>query len=544
LGSYFPKSKTQKKGKPPDFSQTLALSMSNLIEPCVGIQDLILMLDRSSIPLHFLFLALAAAAWTQPAFTSEHRYPSLRSIEISTDPLGPIPTYKTTITIRKVGGIFRRSGKTMENLGSRTVTIIFDQEEPAPPSPGLNQKTVHLIANATVPAHQVEALVRAMREPALSAPTLENLGITAQWLALHAEAQIGHTGALGEVNTSAQQDFFRKSYSDPVLIQKLLPNVVNARWTDDAPGVNVVVSFSDGSKIIATTNAQPAFMLPWSIEKNGHTDHTYNAHISQAVASLLPKEDIYNRRRLAGDDLDNQLRRAVEPTIKSQWQLIGAEARTGFALAQIRKKYIVRRAEVSDHHGLAYGVAWKDNIPRQDNLQADVRLPSFPINLVVATAFPIRDGEAQGIDYFLQHAGEYERLVLTNPWLMRSLLAHRDLGAWLHFGEDASLSEKALKIFTADMHELGKDNLATHVAAHRKEVALLNYYGNQLILFPDHHAIIWRWGPYRDLFQWPASSIHTERCTEYSTSTEGCAGVIIDADGSLRKYSSLFPFNQ
>ena len=49
---------------------------------------------------------------------------------------------------------------------------------------------------------------------------------------------------------------------------------------------------------------------------------------------------------------------------------------------------------------------------------------------------------------------------------------------------------------------------------------LLNYYGNYLIIFPDHHAIIWRWGKYRDLFSWPADTLKTERCKDYATSTE------------------------
>jgi hypothetical protein len=493
------------------------------------------MSNRRATLAYFFSFVLAITNWASPAFaTAANVHLGIRSIEISTGPLGSGPTYQTTITIRKVGGAYQRSGRTIDNFAGGGVVISSDLDAQSPNSSGASLAPPHSIAIATVPFRQVEALIQAMKEPALTAPTLANLGITPQWLAQHVEAQIKHTETLGEVNTAAQQEFFRKSYTDPDLIQKLLPNVLNAQWTDDSCGVNVVVLFSDGSKIIANTHAQPAFMLPWSLELRGNNYRSYNAHISRAVAALLPK-DIYDRKRLAGENLDEHLRNAVEPTIKREWQMLGAEAKAGFALAQIRKKYTVRRAEISDHHGLAYGVAWKNDVPRQENLQADVRLASFPVNLVTAAVFPIRNGEAQGVDYFLQHASDYEQLILTNSWLMRSLHSHKDLGAWLPFVEDASLSEKALHIFIADMHELGKDDLGNEVTAHRKDVALLNYYGNQLILFPDHHAIIWRWGPYRELFQWPAASIKTKYCTEYNTSTEGCAGAIIEVDGSLRK---------
>ena len=100
---------------------------------------------------------------------------------------------------------------------------------------------------------------------------------------------------------------------------------------------------------------------------------------------------------------------------------------------------------------------------------------------------------------------------------MASLKKHGDLGAWLMFVRDTSMSDKAMRIFSSDMHDLGRDDLAREVSEHRSEVVLLNYYGNYLIIFPDHHAIIWRWGKYRDLFSWPADTLKTERCEDYAT---------------------------
>jgi hypothetical protein len=408
---------------------------------------------------------------------------------------------KTTVIIRNVNGMFRRTGNGLEGEAVDEVSV--------------------------------KALIRAMQEPAMPAPEMANLGITEEWLAQRVGEQTKSTGTLGEENDERQQEYFRHSFTDLKLVQKLLPAVVASGWTDDYPWVHISVVFSDGAKWTAETNEQPPFMLPWACKAGEGTVHTYNANISRAASELLPVGTV-NRDRLAGVGMERLIRQAVEATIKTEWQRIGAEGRAGDALGQLQKRYKIRRSEVSDHHGLTYGAEWKEGAARETYLQADVFLASFPKNLVVATAFPIRDGRVQGLDTFLSTGGKYESLVLTNPWLMRSLRAHADLGAWLDFSEGASLSEKAMRVFSADMHEIGRDDLAKQVSEHRAEVALLNYYGNELILFQDHRAIVWRWDASRELFKWPASSLKGKRCTDYNTLNVDCVAGIIRPDGGLQ----------
>jgi hypothetical protein len=275
-------------------------------------------------------------------------------------------------------------------------------------------------------------------------------------------------------------------------------------------------------------------MLPWIVQRNDESFKSFNADISRAVAMLLPMGTV-NRERIAGAGLEDLIVRAIEPTIKSQWQQIGAEDQAGKALAVLRQHYAIRRSEVSDHISLSFGPNSYDSPHKQTNLQADVRRPSFPANLVVATVFPIENGNAVGLDSFLRGGNKYEQIVLSNPWLMASLNKHRDLGAWLIFVKDASMSDKAMRMFSSDMHDLGRDDLARRVQEHQSEVALLNYYGNYLIVFPDHHAVIWRWGKYRDLFPWPAATLKTERCGRYPTVTEGCVAAQINTSGHLLK---------
>jgi hypothetical protein len=163
-----------------------------------------------------------------------------------------------------------------------------------------------------------------------------------------------------------------------------------------------------------------------------------------------------------------------------------------------------------------------------------VRLESFPENLVAATVFPLEDGKAIGMDNFLREGDRYQRIVLDTPWIMSSLRKHRDRGAWLIFVKDSSMREKAMGIFAADMHVLGRDDLTQEVSAHRLEVAVLSYFFDVLIVFPDHHAIVWRWDTGRNLFEWPDSAIKTERCTDYNVLDQRCSAAVVGPDGDLK----------
>lgn len=401
-------------------------------------------------------------------------------------------------------------------------------EQPSTPAsaPALSQDVVT--------TNEVMALVTAVASPALLKPELSNLGISSACLADHAPNAARTVGSLGEPNDARQQEFFRRSFTDLNLIGTLLPRIVGTSWTDDPVWVRVKIKFADGKTWTAETRNQPSFMLPWTVQRDGESLQTFNADISRAVAILLPK-GVVNRERLAGAGLDDLVVRAIELTIKRQWQQIGAEDQAGRALAVLRQHYAIRRSQVSDHISLSFGPDSYDSSNKQTNLQADVRRQSFPTNLVVATVFPVENGNAVGIDSFLRNGDKYEKIVLTNPWLMASLKKHSDLGAWLMFVRDTSMSDKAMRIFSSDMHDLGRDDLARKVSEHRSEVVLLNYYGNYLIIFPDHHAIIWRWGKYRDLFSWPADTLKTERCEDYATSTEGCIAAQVDPSGHLLK---------
>lgn len=494
--------------------------------------------DDPTQALHDLFSPVLIHLWLSAgtldaAVSDEFFFPHF-AIEIAPKWNGGTQSPNSVVTIRSTSAGFQRSWDSVALAPENNVLrISAGPSDAMTEQPSTPASTPALSQDAIAPS-EVSALVKAVGSPALLKPELANLGISSAWLAERAANAARTVGSLGEPNDTRQQEFFRRSFTDITMIGTMLPRIVGTSWTDDPVWVRVKIQFADGKTWTAETRNQASFMLPWTVQRNGESFKTFNADIPRAVATLLPKGAV-NREGIAGAGLDNSIVRAIEPTIKRQWQQIGAEDQAGRALTVLRQNYAIRRSEVSDHISLSFGPDSYDSSNKQTNLQADVGRQSFPTNLVVATVFPIENGHAVGLDSFLRSGDKYEQIVLLNPWLMASLNKHRDLGAWHMFVKDASMSDKAMRIFSSDMHDLGRDDLAREVSQHRSDVALLNYYGSYMILFPDHHAVIWRWGKYRDLFSWPAATLKTERCERYPTVTEGCVAAQIDSSGHLLK---------
>jgi hypothetical protein len=460
------------------------------------------------------------------------RAPRVKMIELSPSWAGSADATQAVVRILNDDGVFKRTWIPYTiSVEYNSIQLISssdsdsdDGRQAKAQSPSVSQDTVD--------SDDVMALVRALTAPSIHSPSLSNLGITAAWLAEHSDDAAKHFGNLGEPNDQRQQAFLRKKFTDLALIGRTIPRVVGSSWTDDPVCVHILVRFVNGRTIQAEATNQPPFMLPWTLETDGKKARTFNADISRAVAKLLPDGSV-NKERLQGGGLMRQIVFEMDPSIRRHWEDIAAEDMAGDALDHLREKYVIRRMEVSENISLYFGPARPEG--DAENLQADVRLPGFPQNLVVATVFPLHEKQAVGVDIFLRRGSQYEHLVLDNPWIMGSLKRHQDWGAWLIYVEGASMSEKAMKIFAADMHDLGRDDLTQEVSAHRTEIADLSYSGDEVLLFPDHHAILWRWDPTRDLFGWSASRVKTQRCADYQSLDVGCSAAVVDSDGQLEK---------
>jgi len=472
----------------------------------------------------------------QPA---AHSSSAVRLIQIEPIWAGPDEPARAMITIQNVGGVFRRrwdaatlapENNTFSISGdSLNILDMQESDDHANTTPNTPK-----ISEDVVSRDSVTRLVKALQAPAMRTPELSNLGITPAWLEQYIDKAAKSERGMMRGGDERQQALYRKSFTDLNLIKRLLPRIIGSRWTDDSVWVHVTVKFASSESWTAETQALTPFTLPWSCKVAGKTMRTYNADISRAVVALMPEKTM-ERYRISGEGLEESIRWPLESVIKTKWEMIGAEDQVGYALDLLRKRYTIRRSEVSYYNDPTFGTEPHQGVPLEANLETDVCLTSFPKNLAVATVFPLREGRAIGLEMFLQNGSKYENLVLTNPWIMDSLRAHSDLGAWLHFNQDASMSERAMRIFVADMHKLGRDDLAQQVSGHRDEVALLNYNGSELILFPDHHAIVWRWSNSHELFNWPSSSLEMKGCTDYNTLDVGCVAAIIKPDGSLQK---------
>ncbi len=140
----------------------------------------------------------------------------------------------------------------------------------------------------------VAALVSAIDEEELVAPRLANLGITEAWLKSELTSQAS------AIPFSLQQDQrFAQSFCDSANIERVLPELYRFDATDDHGKVDAVVAFGDRTEVTISSSSHYEFMLPWTIVRNGVSTKTYNANISRAIASFLPKRAA-NRARLNG----------------------------------------------------------------------------------------------------------------------------------------------------------------------------------------------------------------------------------------------------
>lgn len=371
----------------------------------------------------------------------------------------------------------------------------------------------------------VENLDVALREPVIATPTLENLGITHQWLE---EALKGVPFPQG---TPEQQSLFKEYFTDPSFVTALLPELFFCCHTDDYPGVTVTIRYEDGSTKTLSSHSQSSYMLPWKIQSETVTSETFDTNISKALIALLPT-DATNRERLKGDGLSDKLADVVMKDIEDQWNLLGAESKDSRALSKIRTVYTVLSADVNPYHDVAFGVDWEGHKEHQYNLQVLVTKPSFPKGFYERAILRYYQGKTIGVEDFLRTASAYEDLALSVPWLTRLRTKYPKWSTTLLWVEDTSFSNKAMKIFAADMHAAGKDLLAEEVRHVQKQVAVLTVsYGDYWLVLPDRRMVLWRYESVSGLLGW--KHFAANECSDYQGVTGGCVGAVVSPEGEL-----------
>jgi len=393
------------------------------------------------------------------------------------------------------------------------------------------------LGDRKVESVRVEALVSALDEPAEAKPDVGGLGITPAWLAEHeAHAELESHIDFDHAN-QAQRDLFHRSFNDAALLNTVLRDIFSGGRTDDDSSVEVAVTFEDGSSQSATAHGCFEFVLPWRFSGNGTV--AFNADISRAVAALMPKKAV-NRERLVGGAFDGELADAVMENIKYEWNVVDAENQVAGVLTRLRSAYVVETAEVNPFDHPEYGREPGSNQPDETNLHATLTREGFPENVTDELVLADNNGDVKGVEEFLRSGSKYESLALSVPILKDFIRWHVNVPVRIVYVHDESFGDKAMQVFAADMHAIGKDTLVLDVKAKQADIALviidISYFEAYWLVFPDKHMILWRYGGGSDgLIIWPADDFRVKRCSEYQPVSGGCIGAVISADGNLVK---------
>jgi hypothetical protein len=398
-----------------------------------------------------------------------------------------------TVVIRRVQGTFRRDGQTI--------------------APSL-----------------ISTLLNSLNAVPIVAPKTTNLGVTEQWLKAQAPKQHPRAFAQGIEPTQGQISLFNSSFTNLTVIDSVVDRLFQYWRSDDYPAVEVEVTFEDSSKLGAVTTSQYIFMLPWSVSTKDNK--TFNADISHAVSALMPNKTA-NKERLSGSDLAQQLTDAVMSSIEREWNLRGTEELVGDDVSALRTKYQVVTAEINPWHHPEYGTATYKGEPEEKNLHIMVRKSSFPPNVFDSVVLKDANGHIEGIQQFLDTAGQYEDLVLSVPWLSEFIHQNPKVTFDITYVHDASFGDKALRTFTGDMKLREREDLIAQVKSQQHEIALLQAEGAYWLVFPDKHMILWRHQGYRTLLKWTPADFGEGDCSDYKVNNGGCSGREVTPKGQL-----------
>lgn len=402
-------------------------------------------------------------------------------------------------------------------------------------TPALNELTITRKASSyyyddkKVDAQLVDRLVKALNEPRIAKPDLANIGVTQAWLNANAEKGIKEYAEF-YYSTSATnlKDLYLSTFKDVNFMKRLLPSLYKVRWTDDYPRVEVKVIEDSGSKVVATSEAQQLFMLPWEVTSGGRKVKTFNADVARAITALIPKK-FPNRERMSGEDLSRVLAEAVMHEIEDKWDALDAENKAGKYLTLLRGTYSVEWAELNGYHNVDYGKEWVNGNSQQDNLRAKLTRKDVPKNFSFGIALPFQDGKVENVDRFIASIDAYRNLILSVPWLRKFITTHPQLDYELRFVGDCSFSEKAMQSFAADMKLKGKESLVNEVAKIQKSVSLLVVnYRIWLIVLPDKRVVFWRFNGSDPTHLWKDESAAWD-CTYQGK----CVGALVSAGDAL-----------
>ena len=184
-------------------------------------------------------------------------------------------------------------------------------------------KGKYVARGKTVETGAIEALLTALDEPRVKAPSIRNCGVDPTILLSNYEPQLREylsgstTGFLHDQSPEALE-FYKRQFADSLLAQEAFTKSFNYEMTGSFGEINVTVTV-DGNHFDVSSASQHLFFLPWKgpdDERGG-----FNWHISRTLAAILPA-DFCNRESLVPTDqyfrwsiIDHAL-----PIIEKRWK--------------------------------------------------------------------------------------------------------------------------------------------------------------------------------------------------------------------------------
>jgi len=251
---------------------------------------------------------------------------------------------------------------------------------------------------AAVSPEAVDHLVAAIEAAPVGRQAAIRAIATPEWLALAAKRPHDSAAAIPRCSDDAKQLFARR-LADPVFAWSVLDGYFSMSRSDDSPNVTVDVALHDGRKLHVESHAQPALMLPWSVDGV----KTWNPELPRAVAALLPPGA---EPRVSGEFLESDL--AEDVAMNLRHELDELEERC------IHRDFVTAVERVFEIVHVYHGAP--------GDFTAYVRRADFPPNLVLTLV--IRDSEKPGARAKLDRT--VQRLPAYLDVVRGFLAAHRE----------------------------------------------------------------------------------------------------------------------
>ncbi len=383
-----------------------------------------------------------------------------------------------------------------------------------------NEKGTYSLNGNKIEKSLVDNLLKAINEPKINYPQLENLGITQKWLNENVNQDLnGYLIERLEKALPIQKNLYVESFKNSEIIKQTFSSLFFFTASDYYPEITLEITDGNGNKIKIFSDSQTMLSLPWQISKNGRKIKTFNAHISHAISNLMPEKSA-NKRRLIGEDLKGELAKAVMDEIEDKWNLIEAEVRVPENLKEIRKNFEIQTAFIyidKDNEGFFTAKLWRND---------------FPKNFTILLELPYNNGAVQNIDVFIRKIENYKNQIFSVKWLKNYILAHPDEDFRLNFDTEYSFGTSLEIEFYEQINSPRKQKLVEEIKKSSEQISAIQvggkYFFSQWLVLPNKKMILFRYNYFDSLMKWKVKDFESFDCD-----IKRCVGAVISANGNI-----------